>query len=47
MATKPATALQEVEVALANRFLPLMMLPEAAQYSAEHQTRCGRPLRSP
>jgi hypothetical protein len=33
------SSVREVEVALANRFLPLMMLPEAAQYSADHQTR--------
>lgn len=34
------TSRKEVDVALANSFLPLMMVPEAAEFSAEQQTRC-------
>lgn len=33
------TSRKEVDVALANQFLPLMMVPEAAEFSAEQQTR--------
>lgn len=33
------TSVMEIRVALDNRFLPLMMVPEAAAYSAAHQTR--------
>lgn len=30
---------KEVDVAMAHQFLPLMMIPEAAEFSAEQQTR--------
>ena len=33
---------KEVDVALENQFLPLMMIPEAAEFSAEQQTRYTR-----
>lgn len=33
------TSRKEVDVALANQFLPLMLVPEAAEYSADQQTR--------
>ena len=33
------TSLREVQAAAANRFIPLMMVPEAAEFSAQHQTR--------
>ena len=33
------TSLREVQTAAENRFIPLMMVPEAAEFSAQHQTR--------
>ena len=37
------TSLREVQAAVANRFIPLMMVPEAAEFSAQHQTRRALP----
>lgn len=35
---------REVDVAIANQFLPLMMIPEAAEFSAHQQTRYSQTI---